>query len=68
MSSLDFEMERWAFGGSESANPQVTAMVRMTGSAAIVVAKGKWELSRGLPFLCPDCETSRVLSPVFILS
>ena len=61
-------MERWALVDSESANPQVTAMVRMTGSAAIVLAKGLLDLSRGLRFLRPDCETRRVPTRVFILS
>ena len=68
MSSLDFEEERWALVGSELAKSSVTAIVRMTGAWAIVVENGQWSPSKGLRFLCPDCETRRVPSPVFILS
>jgi hypothetical protein len=68
MTRANPEGQRWAFGGSESANPRVTAMVRRTEFSAIVVAKGLLDLSRGLRFLCPDCEVKRIPTSVFILS
>ena len=68
MTRANPEEDRWAFGGSESASPQVTAMGRMTEFSAIVVEKGLRDLSRGLRFLCPDCEVKRIPTSVFILS
>ena len=49
-------------------NPLITAMGRMTEFSAIVVEKGLRDLSRGLRFLCPNCEVKRIPTSVFILS